>query len=180
MGAMVLLCGCGSAKDSREEPKVEPAEPRALGTGSGSFVRRNIGGDTKLWEVQWGQASLEYEGEGSFGGTMSDVKGSIFENDTPASTFTAKHAAADKAESWLRLRGGVRMESTVDSAELRCTEVFWDAQANIVKAKGDVRLSSGDFTVGPFQELWTTPKLDYFSTPDLFEKGRPKAAPGSG
>lgn len=105
---------------------------------------------------------------------MEGVSGSLYENGKAASGFRARKASADKAESWLKLSGQVVVESKTHSARLQCSEVLWDADSEIIKAKGGVRLATESYSVGPFHELWTTPELEEFSTPDLFKRSRGK------
>ncbi|MFN3684099.1 MAG: hypothetical protein ACK41F_09210 [Fimbriimonadaceae bacterium] len=138
----------------------------------GELARTDPGTGRKLWTVQWSKASLDYGADGSFGGTMVGVRGALFGRSGERSLFEADRAEARQKEDWLKLSGRVRLQAQDPPSSLRCDEVLWDAAAGTVKARGGVVLETAAYSVGPFPELWATPDLTYFSTPDLFEAGR--------
>jgi hypothetical protein len=138
----------------------------------GELARTDPRTGRKLWTVQWASASLDYGSDGSFGGTMDRVRGALFGRNGERTSFEADRAEARQKEDWLKLSGHVRLEAQDPPARLRCEEVLWDAAASTVKARGGVVLETAAYSVGPFPELWATPDLTYFSTPDLFEAGR--------
>ncbi|MEJ5169504.1 MAG: hypothetical protein WHU10_00810 [Fimbriimonadales bacterium] len=137
----------------------------------GELARTDPRTGRKLWSVRWRRASLDYGADGSFGGSMERVEGVLFGARGETSRFEALRAEARQKEDWLKLAGSVRLEAQDPPAALRCEEVLWDAASGIVKARGGVRLETPAYSVGPFEELWSTPDLSYFSTPDLFDAG---------
>lgn len=103
---------------------------------------------------------------------MEGVSGMLFGRRGLSSRFRARRAEASQRDQWLRLSGDVMLEAADPPSRLRCDEVLWDAGKDAVKARGAVVFDAGAYKVGPFPELWATPELSFFSTPDLFETGR--------
>ncbi|MCX7800675.1 MAG: hypothetical protein N2109_10070 [Fimbriimonadales bacterium] len=168
---LLALSGCGGRQEHRKVERQTP-EPRAMAASKGSLVRSDPSDGRSLWSVQWDRATLDYGSDGSFGGSMEGVSGVLYGRRGASSRFRAQRAEASQKQHWLKLTGGVTLEATDPPSKLQCDEVLWDASADTIKAKGGVVLDAGDYRVGPFAQLWATPDLSYFSTPDLFERGR--------
>ncbi len=168
---MALILGCGPGEVSPRKPASE-AQPlgQSVETGSAEVTRFSKGAKREaVWSVRWTKATLEYGEDGSFGGRMLEVSGTIFGSAGGSSTFTASEAKADKESSVLHLIGEVRLHSSSPKGEVRCDEVRWDAARQVVEAHGNVRFETKDYVLGPFETLWFSPELRRAGTPDAFE-----------
>lgn len=99
---------------------------------------------------------------------MTAVVGNLYVGGKVASKFSADSAIADKASSELTLKGRVELTSTVMGSVLRCDEVAWDPDREIVRCKGNVSLDAPSYWMGNYQELWATPTHDEVATPSKF------------
>ncbi len=123
-----------------------------------------------MWTVRWRSANITYGDQGSFGGTMKEVDGTIHSGGSAASEFRAENAEVEEESRVLRLSGGVEVKSESGTRRLTCERIEWDPDREVIEAKGNVRFETKDFVVGPFAALRISPELRIAGTPDLFEK----------
>jgi len=143
----------------------------------------------RLWTVNWESAQLDVGADGAIGGHMEGVRGVLYQDDKPTSYFTAKAADADRETGVLKLSGDVRVvspkepespdffisdkrraisDTPIAGARLECEALEWRSDANVIAAKGHVRVVTEDWIAGPEDELWTNSKLTRVGTPDRF------------
>jgi len=123
-----------------------------------------------MWSVQWESARIEYGGENQISGTMSRVSGEMYERGAVASTFVADFAEAEKQSNRLTLSGNVVVTSKEYKSTITCDKLVWDGNKNLIRALGNVRFKSKQYTAEVFDELLASPKLNQIGTPDLFYK----------
>jgi hypothetical protein len=140
-------------------------------TGEGEVTRRRPGTRERLWSVTWSGARLEYAGEGSFGGSMQGVRGVIYENDRPVSTFEADAAQASKESNVLKVSGNVRVVVDEFKVNVTCDQIEWRPDDNVVAASGAVRVVMPGFELGPVPRVLSTPAFQHFATDELFRGG---------
>ncbi|HVL38618.1 MAG TPA: hypothetical protein VM328_04420, partial [Fimbriimonadaceae bacterium] len=125
-----------------------------------------------VWKVRWERAELEYAGEGSFGGTMHGVSGTIYEGGVEVSDFSAQRAQADKESNLLRLSGQVRVVARESQSVLTCDTLDWLDVTEMLQAQGNVTLETPAYQVGRFPVIWAAPELEEYGTPDRFAPQR--------
>lgn len=123
-----------------------------------------------MWSVQWESARIEYGGENQISGTMSRVSGEMYERGAVASTFVADFAEAEKQSNRLTLSGNVVVTSKEYKSTITCDKLVWDGNKNLIRALGNVRFKSKQYTAEVFDELLASPKMNQIGTPDLFYK----------
>lgn len=123
-----------------------------------------------MWSVQWESARIEYGGESQISGTMSRVSGEMYERGAVASTFVADFAEAEKQSNRLTLSGNVVVTSKEYKSTIACDKLVWDGNNNLIRALGNVRFKSKQYTAEVFDELLASPKMNQIGTPDLFYK----------
>lgn len=138
-------------------------------TDPGEAVIRNEAGKT-LYKVAWQSARLNFGDQGAISGTMEKLQGAMYQDELPMNTFTAESGEAVRAQSLLKLSGGVIVQSKERKARIRCDRLEWWADKKLVKAIGHVR-ATGDFgSLGEFPELWATADMSIIATRDMFKR----------
>lgn len=174
--AALCLAGCTSAPQKAAEPKPEKekpllAQPLSVNTPRGEATVRGLPPDRDIhYHLAWKEAQIEVGNLGVLAGTMEGVSGEFYEKSQIASYVTAEHAKAEKDTGLLTLTGHVTVVSKTHDATLRCDKVEWDDKDKIVKAFGNVQLIGTQGTLTGLNEVWASPKLDYFSTPAMYRK----------
>lgn len=172
----LLLAGCSGGAKHRQPKKTPPeeaAEPKAVNVGAGENTQRSSEANReRQWTVDWQSAQIDTVGTGGHAGRMRQVSGTIYEKDKPVGTFQGDSGFADQTKQVLLLKGKVRIVSNDPKlkATLYADEVRYDARDKIVRAIGNVRVESDLGTLSPVKELWATPDLKTFGTPDMFKR----------
>ena len=125
----------------------------------------------KAWIVYWQTTVVHIK---DTGGQMADLKGvhgSLYQKMQEASQFQAESGSSDQINGLLTMSGHVVLRSLLNNAVLRCDHVEYSSKGQrIVKASGHVQVQGEWGTVSGLQEVWSTPDLKTFGTPDLFRK----------
>lgn len=123
-----------------------------------------------MWTVRWETARIEYGGENQISGKMSEVSGEMYEKGTVANTFVAENAEAEKTSNKLILTGNIKVTSKVYGSTITCDKLVWNGNKNLVRALGNVKFKSNQYSAETFNELLASPKMNQIGTPDLFYK----------
>jgi hypothetical protein len=171
----LLIAGCGSSGSARRPAPSDDDKPkdevRKAETAGGSAVRYSDGEDRKkLWSIEWGEAQLEYNDDGHFGGTLAEVKGQFFRQGVPAAEFLARQAETKLGSSVLSIEGGIRLSSKEPALTLTCDKVVWNPDLQRIEARGNVKVDSPRYTMGPAEVLFCSPDLKVIATPNMFPK----------
>lgn len=170
----LTVIGCGSREAARPPAPTPPpveAEKRSAQTEKVEMVARDES-RMRAWSVQAKSAKLNFAGEGKMSGDLVGVSGVLFKNDTEAGTFTADRGSANQEQRRLVLRGRVRLVSLTQKAVLTADELEWLDGEERVEARGNVRVRSERYEVGPFPKVLATPDLTDIGTPDMFMEKR--------
>jgi hypothetical protein len=170
-------CGAGGAAPTAAAPETPAAEApddaKVVHFASGSGKRFSDGPERRLlWSVEWERGRVEYADDQRFGGEMEGLRGAITLEGEESSTFRAAQGIASRERGLLALQGGVELVSKTHELTLTCDEIEWDADAQIVKARGNVSIEGAVGSMGPVSELWASPDLKRVATPDLFSSER--------
>lgn len=177
-----VLAGCGRQGHIQKDPeKSTPPEPRQLHSMRGSTTMRKIDDPREIvWFVEWQSADLNFVTEKDYSGRMNGVSGAIYDEGRRAGTFTAEEAQAYKESDRLTLSGNVTLiaetplsghvtpKAGTPKSVLTCEQLEWDVAEDVVKARMNVNMDTSDYKIGPFTEVWCTPGLDLWGTPELF------------
>jgi len=153
------------------EKKQDPELPKTIHAGSGSSEQYSEGPKReKQWSVKWEEAQIDVTEQAKLG-RMQKVSGELFADGKPKGTYSADSGFADKGKNLLVLKGKVRISSNDPKlkATLLCDEVRYDADEKLVRARGNVRVESEQGNLSTLSELWATPDLTSFGTPDMFK-----------
>lgn len=101
---------------------------------------------------------------------MEGVRGVLYREDKEVSDFWASRAEADSRTGILKLTGQVRVVARDGGSRLECETLEWRGSEKIVVARGGVRVTHRDWSMGPAPELWASPELKRVGTPDAFSK----------
>lgn len=165
------MSGCSGGAPVRTDKKSEPPDLQKLNTGKGSATVRSTEGPREpMWTVRWESARIEYGGENRISGRMRNVSGEMYEKGAVANTFVADAAEAEKQSNKLVLSGSVKVTSTDYKSTITCDKLVWDGNNNLIRALGNVRFKSRQYTAEVFDELLASPKMNQIGTPDLFYK----------
>lgn len=176
---MTALClaGCGSApqkkttKPTPEKEKPLLAQPLTVNSPHGEATVRGLPPERDIhYHLVWNEARIDVGNQGVFAGTMEGVSGEFYEKSQIASYVKSEHAKAERESGLLTLSGNVTVVSRTHDATLRCDKVEWDDKDKIVKAFGNVQILGTQGTLSGLNEVWASPKLDYFSTPSMYRK----------
>lgn len=159
---------------AEEEAKAKAGpETRRVSSAGGSLDRMSDDGKrTKEWSISWGTATLEYTSDQQFGGTMKDVRGTIYDKGIEASTFVAHEAVADKGTSKLKLLGGVKVKSIKYNGQLICGEIVYDGVTGVIEAKSGISADYKDYFMRGLEHVKVKADLTVIATPDMFEKSK--------
>ncbi|MCU0315651.1 MAG: LPS export ABC transporter periplasmic protein LptC [Fimbriimonadaceae bacterium] len=160
-------------RDSKEQ-----AKPRDIATGGVTITAREDQGQT-AWIVKAESSRTTLTQDQTSIGTLRKVTADLFEDGKIASRLFADEAVANQSTKELFAKGNVRIvadqlpnSSTTQSPEptvLTANEMEWGQDKSFVRAKGAVTVKSNVFILGPFPELWATPDLTKFGTPNQFK-----------
>lgn len=109
-------------------------------------------------------------GEKAGSGQFDGVTGLLFKADQEAATFESKYGEVDQTKSQLTLTGNVSVVGRNPEATMRCERLVYDANAKVIRALGNVRVTGKNGTLGPLSELLATPDLKTVATPDMFKQ----------
>lgn len=174
----LFVVACGKPAPKAEAPAKPPAEKKEepsplndqvvnLGQGKAT-IRDDAAKRDPLWDVEWQSAQLQVEDQGQGSGTMRGVSGTIFSEGKPVAKFSADGGRGDRQAQTLLLRGNVRVVSDSPQGTLVCDRILYVAKEKVIKAQGNVRVTSPQGTIGTMSEIWTSPDLSVVATPELF------------
>lgn len=175
---MVLVavgCGSGSSKKDKSKKSADvphPEDNRVVNTKSGNAVGYSVEGERMpLWKVGWQEAKIILLEGGNTVTQMKGASGTFLKDGKDASNFQSATGTADKGKGDIDVDGQVVVVSLTDKATLRCDHIHYASKGQqIVQATGNVRVDGEWGTVSGLQEVWATPDLKVFGTPDLFQK----------
>ncbi len=125
----------------------------------------------KGWIVYWQTAVVHIKDNGDQSADLHVVHGSLFQKQQEASQFQSQTGSSDQNLGVLKMSGRVVLRSLPNNAILRCDHVEYSSKGDrIVKASGNVQVQGEWGTVSGLQEVWSTPDLKTFGTPDVFQK----------
>lgn len=172
MSVLLVSCGSKPPPDAGPRQPKPPAPERTVHSGSGEATRRSEeAGRGKEWTVKWKSAVLDVGSDGAIGGSMEGVVGVLYRDDKPASDFSADRADADRATGVLVLSGRVRVAAREGGTVLTCQSLTWRVDDRVAAARGDVRVESPDWTLGPAPEIWANADLTRAGTPEAYAQG---------
>ncbi len=101
--------------------------------------------NAKSMDAQSGQSA------GDVVGTMHNVAGVLYQNGQPANSLTAPLVRADQSSRVVTASGGVILKSlTQQGTVVRCNQIVWHSDTNILVGRGNVVFRKGNFTqTGP-------------------------------
>lgn len=137
-----------------------------VNSGPGSALVRDIE-QKPLYRAEWKEARLTAAEEGFLMGTMTTVRGGLFDPEK-ASSFSADDAVASKEKQSLTLTGHVVLVSVARDVKLTCDKAEWLFEEKIVKASGNVHVAGQFQSITGLNEVWATTKLDKIGTPSMF------------
>ena len=124
-----------------------------------------------LWDVAWKSVRLIIQPDGNTITDMKETSGTFMQQGKEASTFTSATGTADKKKGDIDVDGQVMVVSLTQDSTLRCDHIHYASKGKqIVQATGNVRVDGKWGTVSGLQEVWATPDLKVFGTPDLFQQ----------
>ena len=124
-----------------------------------------------MWTVNWKSATIVLKADGNTVTDMKQSSGTFMQDGKAASTFHSETGAADKASGDIDINGQVVVVSLTHKATMHCDHVHYHTKGNqIVQATGNVRVDGEFGNVTGLQEVWATPDLKVFGTPDLFKQ----------
>lgn len=174
--ALIALssAGCGGKKsETRAQPK--PAEKTEippvvnLESGSADTFSSKLPRE-KLWTIRWKQAQVRPANESTGTGTFESVSGEILEGDVVSNRYEAQQGKVNTTERTVELIGNVRLTSAKVSAVLTCDRVSYRESDKIVKATGNIRVTSPQGEIQMDGPLWATPGLEKVGSPEVFRK----------
>ncbi|MBL8087296.1 MAG: hypothetical protein JNM85_04395 [Chthonomonas sp.] len=173
--ALFMLCGCG-AKPTAPKPEVKPessataSEPaRKVNTGAGAMTQTSPEGKS-LWTVKWSTGGVSLDGEGRAAGQFDQVTGSLYQDGTEGSTFSAPKAVADQKAGVLSLSPGVHIKQVGGDLALSADSVRYLDAYQLIEARGNVRIVSKSYNVGPLPAMLATADMRRVGTPDVFKR----------
>ena len=131
-----------------------------------SFSKEKQG--EKMWHVEWQSAVLRIEEKRA---ALTTVDGELYKENKQVSTFRSDKGDADNESGVLNLNGRVTVFSIPNRATLRCDKLHYTSKGKpLIQATGNVEVDGAFGTVRGLQEVWATPDLKTFGTPDLFQE----------
>lgn len=188
LGAILLGCSSPdvpipekSADNVKKE--IDKTETRSI-TSAGGHVSVMDPGKTErvpLFDISWETATLEYSSDQQFGGSLKNVKGTLYQDGEKSATFVAPAAVAERGTLILRIKGGVTVTALkevfgkVGPGKLTCNEIVYDGQKGIIDAQGGIDLHDHAFFVSGVDHIrikmekgrWTE-----IGTPDMVEDSK--------
>jgi len=173
---VILLCvsGCGGKKpeakatskppEKAEIPPIVNLESGAADTFSSKLPRE------KLWTIRWKQAQVRPDSESTGTGSFEIVSGEILEAEAVSNRYEALQGKVDTARRTVELVGKVKLTSTKVDAVLTCDRVTYRESDKIVKATGNIRVTSPQGELQMDGPLWATPGLEKVGSPEVFRK----------
>jgi hypothetical protein len=141
-----------------------------VNTGEGEATALDKNTRKPHYRVQWKTGRVEVGDLGIGGGTMEEVSGDFYDKGEVASTFKGDTAKADRAKAVLEVSGNIQVASKLHGASMTCDRVVWSEQDKTIKAFGHVKIFGNFGSMGTADEIWTTPDLNVFATPDMFKR----------
>jgi hypothetical protein len=122
------------------------------------------------WSVTWETVQFTFKPRGE---TISDMKGthgSFFQDGVEASRFQSAAAHANQKKGDIDVDKNVVVISLTQKVTLRCDHIHYASKDTppLVKATGNVEVDGPWGAVTGLKEVWATPDLKTFGTPDLF------------
>lgn len=103
-------------------------------------------------------------------GKMKGVWGEIYKAKHVACTFKSDQGDASQATQILTLNDHVVVVAKDPIATLTCDRLVYYGAQKFFKAIGHVQIVGTTSSVGTIDELWATPDLKKFATPDMFKQ----------
>lgn len=162
----------GSAHKGKGKTEKDATPIRIINLRDGSVTYAGTKGEQLfLVRFQQGQTSIATDGPmGDTTGTFHDVSGDIYQGAKTASTFIAKEGQGDQKKQILTLSNQVRVTSKDPPAVLTCDRMIYDGKRKLIKAIGNVRVMGTWSNEDAIKEVWATPNLKKFATPDSFDQ----------
>lgn len=176
---IVLVAGCTKRGSAPALPPDNDKSRVTISAGSGSVdYYTNDAKRELVYSISWKGGSATTVDSKRFYYKLTDVSGSLYKDGKVASTFTADSGEADQSAGRLSLMGDVEINSAVSKQKgtLNCEKMSFAEEDRIIKFSGGVHLNGQGFSLGEFDELWSTPDLMVISTPELFGDEARKAA----
>jgi hypothetical protein len=164
--------GCVKKSTERVAPKDLAPPPKRFIVNEGGKLTRYSEGEHRrqLWHIEWQKAEAQVSGEIPTFGTMTGVRGEIYQNGKPPKVFRADTAIADKQSDVLTLSGQVSVYSPDQKANLKCDKVVWDPHKEIVQATGNVTVGNDKYTLTGLPAIMARSDFSVIATPDMFQE----------
>lgn len=171
---ILLLAGCKAppSKVIHKGPPPKP-EPRdvSIEVGTAEFTQY---GDKpvrhKLWTLQWKEAKFDVKEGIRPSGVLENVDATVYDEDSGVTSIHADRGVADRNSPIVSLERNVIAKSAARDARLTCDALKWDPDRRLLIATGNVRYHWASMDAGPFPELWASPDMERFGTPDTFKQ----------
>ena len=124
----------------------------------------------RVWKLVWNSAKVDLKEGLRPEGILLDVNATVYDQDQGVTTIHADKGVAIRDSAVLSLRDHVIAKSAARDARLTCEALKWDPDRRILIATGNVRYHAGGLEAGPFPEVWASPDMERFGTPDTFAK----------
>ncbi len=124
---------------------------------------------TIAWKLHGESSRLGLQDAGEKQVFAHKVTGEIFDGPELASRFSAEDAKAASESKQMVLMGKVRIDSVKQDVSLYADKVSWMEDRKMFSAQGNVRVDSPGWELGKMEEVWATPDLSKFGTPDKFK-----------
>ena len=124
----------------------------------------------KAWKLQWNSASVDLKEGMRPEGVLSNVNATIYDEENGVTTVHADKGLTERVSTILRLQDHVMAKSLTRDARLTSDALKWDPDRRILMATGNVRYHWAGLDAGPFPEVWASPDMEHFGTPDTFVK----------
>lgn len=166
-----MATGCGGPKKTPprvEPPPTDPGVRRVVETGPIDLEAGRDDG-TIAWKLHGKSSRLGLQDAGEKQVFAQGVTGEIFDKGKVASRFTSQDAKAASESKQMVLMGKVRIDSVTQNVSLYADKVAWMEERQMFSAQGNVRIDSPGWELGKMEEVWATPDLSKFGTPDKFK-----------
>jgi hypothetical protein len=173
------VAGCGvngkgltqAQRDAKAKEDQKDKDQQIFSQAGEATGWTKTGTKQQLWQIAWESVELTFQPDGNSFSKMKNDHGSFYQKGEEASRFQSATAESDKAKGDIDVNGNVVVISLAHNVTLRCDHIHYASKGEqIVKATGNVQVDGQFGTVSGLQEVWATPDLKTFGTPDLFEK----------
>lgn len=169
----MLLVGCKAPPGRVTKTGTEPKPPPRQGTvetGTAEITKFIDEPERhKAWKLQWVVAKINLKEGFRPEGELDNVDATIYDREQGVTTVHADKGVTERASPLLSLQDNVTAISRSRDARLTCNALKWDPQRRIIIATGNVRYHWQSLDAGPFPEVWASPDMERFGTPDTFK-----------